>query len=484
MDSPQHATRHLAACLATVVLLAGCTRLSPPGGPTDDGPAPSPSASPSPKPSVASTVWETKLDLIGEPVVLDEVIVAYLKTAGAVVLTGIDPLTGAQLWRRAVSPAGDHGWSLDKPAVLVRDGRVWVAGAAATGAGRHRVVLMDAMTGKEQDIGSASLWVRQLPRPCPTNEDVFCLQAYLPDADEATDFVLDPGVPALTALPETDRTFHGRHVFTHDGDDIESVGYLDGAGVVWEQAYTAVFGPDAEVFASNAVWHDSGSSPIIVGQGGLAMPDDPSVGDRTTAARTSTVGVDRATGKRLWSVPGAEQCHEEPDPEPTPDVFIACQVTAGELVIIERSETGYSYKAERLEEQLVGIDRATGKILWAHPMAPASEQTPRSFIPSEKRAAIHVAGSRVLVVDLTNGEAEPVPADAELACREWRDGVSLNRGDDETNEYHAGTGVIPCAPTGDALPVWSPESLAWGGKRAGELYIVAGLDSLAAYRLV
>ncbi|SHJ96506.1 PQQ-like domain-containing protein [Tessaracoccus bendigoensis DSM 12906] len=487
MATYQHAARPLIVCLATVLLLTGCAAITPrTGSSSHRQDASSQSVAtpvPSPEPSVASTVWESEVDVVGDPVVLDDVIVAYLKTAGGVILTGIDPLTGDQLWRRAVSPAGDSWFALDKPAMLVRDGRIWVAAASATGAGRHRVVLMDAMTGKEQDIGSASLWVRRLPHPCPSDEDVFCLQAYLPDADEATAFVLDPGVPALTALPETDRTFQGRHVFTRDGEDSDSVGYLDGTGVVWEQAYTALFGPDAEVDPNNAAWHDSGSSPIIVGEGGLAMPDDPAVGDRSTLAMTSTVGLDRATGKLLWSVPGAERCFEEPEPEPTPDIFIACQVTAGELVITESSETGFSYKVEGREEQLVGIDRATGRILWTQPFVPADEEAPRQFLPNGTRAVIPVEGLGVQVVDLTTGEATPVPPGAELACRTWRDNVTLTRSNGDSFQYVAGHGVNPCDAAGEALTAWSPESLAWGGQRAGELYIVAGEDSLAAYRV-
>lgn len=85
-----------------------------------------------------------------------------------------------------------------------------------------------------------------------------------------------------------------------------------------------------------------------------------------------------------------------------------------------------------------------------------------------------------LVVDLTSGATRR--AKTELACERRRADVTLQYGD-EPAEFYAGLGRYPCDRTGRETGAWTPASLAWAGEEVGGLLIVAGLETLSAYRV-
>lgn len=476
-----------------LLFLVGCTAPAPdtPSTPPESTPvsiAPSPSPSPEP---VARLAWETEVDLIGEPVVTDEVIVSYIDTGSGLVLAGFDPKTGEVLWRRSAATSGQATGVPLNASVIEHGGRIWAAAVAMDADGQHRVVVLDAATGQQVTLRHESLWATSRPWRCADDDPAFCFDAVYSSSEdrEIMAFRVDPDKGTVEV--DSDRNtglntrFLGARVYSTndrpaDGGE-EILGYVQDGKTLWSHPYETVFGPGSSSDGGWS-WSDRDDHPVVVGQGYVDVPrEEPVVGDSFPAVDGVTVGLQRTTGEIAWRIEASEACPMEFDPTPEgSDAFIACLLSGGEYVVEADPDGGLRTQPVDIVADMVGIDRTSGEILWRHPLSGDDYVHADFFAQKESDLAIRGRDGATREVDLLTGEAVEVAPDEELACLSDRGYISLPWGD-RIGEYSRGHGRLPCDRTGKELVEWAPESLSWGGRRAGDLVIVAGMTTLSAY---
>jgi hypothetical protein len=229
-------------------------------------------------------------------------------------------------------------------------------------------------------------------------------------------------------------------------------------------------------------------------------PDRPHTLELDATTSRTLIAVERETGEVVWRLPGGDMlCHAvhgytiEPDAASIP----ICLATAGGFV--------YDLGSEEMIEQddivasIAEVDVATGEIGWELPGLGAdsiAHVVRLVEVAYGARGPLTVAGDadEVSLVNLTDGEAYPMPENAGYVCRSERTDVELEfEGSPFTGGinpistgYPAGWYQFPCDDKGAAIEGWTRGSVRVAGYTApgdGTTVVLPLEGSLAAFKL-
>ena len=483
--------RHF-ALLVTVALLVGCAGTPTPTPTPDDVPTTTEAAAPSPSPTpepVAVKVWETPAEVLGQPAVAGDVIVSYLRSHDRMVLAGFSATDGTLLWRRAAKPGFVAPGVEIAPSIVEHEGRTWTAALAGWEGGWHVVNLIDARTGATV-TADPTVVPYSRPRPCADDVPAFCFRGQLADGGASQPLRLaipsgDLGADPAAATVRDARSL-GVHVFaTNDRPyegGVEMLGYADDDVVRWERRYQDVFGVGSSSDGGWAWW--DANAPII-GYGGPILYDTPKIGERRPLTDDLLVALDPATGAGLWQLPGGTYCPMEIDEwSEGSDQFIGCRFTAGEVLFVAGEDGELDTELEGVERELEAIEVATGRIRWSHAMSPTYfvDEFEARQLSSGPRVVMRGQDESLVIVSRDDGAVSaPEPGEV-FACERERVGVRFDFYSTPA-EFNAGSERFPCDAAGAPVDDWTPAALEAGAHKLGDLLIVSGPDSLAAYRI-
>lgn len=455
------------------------------GAAEDQGTAATASASPDAASVTAEELplgepeWVYEAPMLSGPVEADGLVLAYVASdesmdAVDLRLVGIDPSTGEQAWSAAASPSTLH--TLEEPAVV----GATVMTAVGSGEGEWADLVVRAVADGSQVARSADpVALGWGPYPCDDPDQGFCFSGWLPGTEEMTDYhaVVDGEDVTIAEVPTTDAEEDHRLgvVGPYAGSEDPDVfrGYQDGE-LLWEL-------PAAE--AGHEVTEHETRLGRYSGSGGdmdgvyqydlfLGPAQEPGEELRLPLAKHRHIGIDEATGELLWSEPQTSGC---PGGSATDGVVVVC-TGAGDAVVTP--DGTLEYDAEDVE--LRGLDDRTGEELWSVDIT-AEDWTAMDRLPvtlDDTIVHVQVDGERKLL-DGRSGE-EVDRADVRYDCWEfvpWTSSVD----DGETAREGASMSfacLLDGAPTDP--PTW--ESAGSIGVIAGDLVVTATPAGLYAYR--
>lgn len=470
------------ALVGLLAVLAACTPTTPPA-PTATSPT---------QPSRAQVLWTAKAKLVGWPAVAGETVVSYLQGPRGLQIAAWDVTTGAQLWRtRADAGHQATGVMIDADVVQAA-GRAYVAflipGPAT---GWQRLVVADVRTGKHRKLNWSYFWATSRPTAC-RDERSFCLTGYRIIDDDDLAFRVDSATGKVTrdrttGLP-ANTTLLGEHVFATDDrapDGVEQLGWAEGGAVTWRRPYAEVFGPSS-TSDSGWDWDDEDGRDVVVGTGWREDPhgEDLEATVETTrdATLVRTVGLDRKTGRTLWSLDGVDRCAFAELRGEAGEPAVLCRIKAG-TQHWERTGSGIDYTETGYDVEVIGIDVVSGAQVWSVPIGGDGfdfTEGDHWFAPREDIVVPRAGGA--IRIDRSTGAVSEVPANDVLVClADLPPFVRTMDGDVE--RHQVGAAVLPCDASRTKLDHWTAESIESVGRDAGDnRWIVPTVDGLVALR--
>lgn len=266
------------------------------------------------------------------------------------------------------------------------------------------------------------------------------------------------------------------------------VSYRPETGEGWERKYTDIFGKGTT--PDDGWWWrvpDDEELPII---GYSSSPWAGSDKNRTTLLTGKRmVGLDRDTGKTLWSVSGAEPCDQAADTD-TEGKTVVCRYRAGTLKVKESDgERVPTWKGVNL--QLVKLDLTDGSTDWELDLGGESAnyqwQGRGGLYYAHGDQTVVVQDDRAVRISQATGKATALPDDAVLLCNRsytsvpqrsaWTGGQLLEDHYSTLDKYQR------CSPDGE---VGIQGDLTYGtlqvaGYDTTEISVVADGPGLVAY---
>ncbi|GAA1391016.1 hypothetical protein [Luteococcus peritonei] len=383
------------ASLLAALLLASCSATPQTTAPTAPAPASSTAAGSDPDPAVSpqasrETVTAAVAWTNTHSVPLSDV----TSVAGqALVVAGVDRrlevqslnlATGEVVWaHRVTASLVSPQQPIDVTALANR--YVAVLEPLSGGGQRARLQLLD-VTQKGRIVGGSGTYqFTSFPETCPDDSSSVCARAVR--GTTAVEVRLRPGSPAREVrLADSGDSYQdlassGLVRFLDPATRTVTIGVEQGGKLRWKKSEKELFGK----LSTDGGWYFRREGDVIHGSVGLARP-------RSTdqlPVRYLGVGLDARTGKRLWSLPGADLgCAS------TTEVVLACRWQAGRVLPSGLLDGGRMV--------LQRLDPTTGKALWT---------TRPLFVTGRIAARLGQAGDGVvveetdgrIVVDVTTG---------------------------------------------------------------------------------
>lgn len=445
-----------AASLGLVLLLAGC--VPPEADPDAEETGPQIDLA-----TMVDPTWSLEGLPIGSVAVGDGYGATYMESnAGDLAIAVFNAETGAPVWQDSASP-GAVTPGIQITANLVEfEGASYVTYLKPRGESQwQELVVANIATGEKMRLANPSypadeltrVWANSRPTECADGKDV-CFLGYLRETEDQTAFraVLGNAVvvpdPDLT-LSASSRMLGDRVYSTNSRPPAgtELLGYGAGGATVWEKPYTEVFGAG---YSSDAgwAWYDGGEGDVIMGYGSdFAAPSD-AYPKTFSMLGNSFVGLDRATGETVWTVPEFyPSCAATSGSFSYDDEIIAgCRIIAGEQVVADAASEAVM---TGLEMEIVGVNVTTGEIEWT--IAGAGDTSnyfaaSGAFAGSGKIRAMLLDGE-VALVDLADGTSSPLPDDAQMACSYDRGDfttAAITAGEAKDQPFSSGERQVPC----------------------------------------
>ena len=419
-------TRRRALALGlTLALLAALVACTP------DEPAAAPVR------TTVEQIWTTAgLEPVSAVRNIGGVAVVYGTTPGGLVLYGLDPATGAQLWSKpAAMPTADA------TSVGVREIAGSVAYFRSTGIPRmNQLVLADPRTGTDRTATPPRYWSGYSPT-CESDQSVACLSAWVntPDGWTSQTLRVDPAsgvtapVSSSTANAPDDSTplINGLYYSFLDNpgdatdassDDREiSIGrWVDGASA-WTKRATELFGPalpqPRQLWMSKPQDRDYATITAVGSGLGIVSPTLDLAKDIATNAYSLSDGSTRWKREGAWM-----GCGDDPfvDRAAEPGDVISdeylCQYT-GSALVSSNIRDDSRLTTTNLTVTMERIDPATGEVRWSSAMGDAKPLAGDTSGPLESALLddnhlFEPNSAGGLVVDLETGETRaPLPED-------------------------------------------------------------------------
>jgi outer membrane protein assembly factor BamB len=458
--------KHLAPAAALVVifaLLTGCT----PSAPTS-----------APSPQQVRAIWRTPANLVGQPQVVGDTIVSYLRVKQKLLVAAWDLGTGRLLWNTAAETTTEaSGIKLSLNAITVEN-KDYVAYIAKKRNGTWReVVVAEARTGRRTSRNLV-VWPSSPPRACSDGQ-AFCMQGYRPSAvNTQVNLRINPLAPALTTdrsdgLPTNSRLL-GLDIFASEvrpPQGIETFGRMTDNKIIWQRPYAEVFG---KTVSSDNGWafHDNDKGIIAgIGYAERCEVTTKAGSEIKTCDETHNrmVGLNHDTGATVWSINGIDQCPNTAILEATSaDRIIICRNKKGTSTYTEKGGW-WDFTSKTGQYELLAVNHQTGEVLWHTDLGTQTTAAGEStFLSSDEQLILKPNGTTT-VYDLATGVGAPASAASRLMCNRERLSLRLHRlGHDELTDYNIGKDVEPCDGNGKAIKEIPAEWVPAAGIDAGD----------------
>lgn len=399
--------------------------------------------------------WSIRLDAIGQPVVVDDVavVLATNRDRGLDVV-GVGVRDGGVRWRHAYDVAPYlHGQVLTPEVLESRSGRRFVVyveedrDRRPDEAPATAVVALDPGTGKEVRrllLAALGAWAEHPLAPCADGHDA-CSSGFngRPARDTAWRLDLDTWrVRRVPGAPDGARPIGGYGLLSSAARPGEELVGLDADGERWRRPITEVFGRRATTDWGWSVDHVE-DLDVYTGSVGIAPPRRAQArfdaGEAVTyrpSLLRREVGVDAATGEVLWRIPGATSACAYG----AEGVGVAC-VARGRIT----EQRGEDIDWDDLEVELRGYDLRTGEPDWSLSLTSrfARAMWVREVAPLGPGGLVVVTSDGPVHVAYDDGATTPVARRTVLFCA-----------DDLTRIEVYGVGrlggrlLFPCDPSG------------------------------------
>ncbi|WP_029145762.1 PQQ-binding-like beta-propeller repeat protein [Microbacterium luticocti] len=439
---------------ASAVLVAGCTVIP------DAKPTP-----PSAWTQAATPIWRNHEALMSVPRVTGDTVLAYVSDGdGGEAVVAWDAATGVERWRHAAVPGEQAPGVRHRIPLLDDAGTTYTAFLAPLPDDWNEnwgsLQVVDVVTGEPRRDAVRFLYGTR-PEVCG---DTFCLSALFDGETQlhARQYALDDGTIEDARRSDDDPApyldggwFLGDYVSVKGASGKQMLRYGTDGRIRWERPYTDVFGAAATT-EGGWMWDDGHLDLPVIGLGG---PARQARGDTYTVdvAGSRLVGLDRATGKTVWSIPGAGQCEVTQAYVRDDGTLVACRVNSGTAQWPTTDKKLSRLRFTDFDMDLIGVDAKTGTIRWTVPLG----ADPRNFVslagPSLYSGGDPVAwiDDRATAIDPKTGATTPFPKDATLLCVDEATDIDLISvyGDADTGEfaYPAADRLYPCRSDGTRL---------------------------------
>ena len=485
----------LAALAAGIVGLSGCTG---PGAPANQAEQPDPWSTP------ASTLWSAEAELVGDPVVGEDVVVSYVRADQGVAIAAWDLTTGAELWSAPAVVGGSPPGVQVNASVVVAGGQQFIAYFVPHVREEYRrVVVADMRTGAAVPIEAAEVMASTHIQGCAGKSHVFCFEGVLAGDETVAQYELDPvtGIVAQSAerkLPEHARMIGGWVFATAHRPPAgqEMLGLLHAGQIVWTRPYEEVFGLG---FSSDGGWDwsDGHDLDVIVGTGRYVEAYHPAdVEPPADPALHRTVGLQRETGATVWSLDDTTGCPFQPGLGVLDGVVVLCTLNKG-TAQDPNSESpngeNQTDEAQTDENQIarpaytdvtmIGVDATTGKTVWSVPVGDAVLGPADSGFHSGYETLVVDVEGTVTLVDAVEGPQRALPENATVACWQNREPLELMFGG-ELRAFSIGEDHLPCDASGAQQATFSIGAAQLAGEDApGGLRVIATPGALIAVQI-
>ncbi|MEP6560072.1 MAG: hypothetical protein ABJD68_03235 [Nakamurella sp.] len=447
-------------------------------------------------------VWTaTGIDPVSPVQNVGGVAVVYGTTPAGLMIYGLDPTTGAQLWSKpTIVPSADSGgfaWAprLDTAVTYFRP----------TGTDRlTQLVLADPKTGVDESVSAARYWSTH-PPTCTSDSLSVCLNAYVQDDDgdfssrtfrvsqstghtapvSTSPPVATPGVKSLPV--------NGLYYTTvSDGQPAMLGRWVDNASL-WAKPMVEVFGaglPAPQRFEMPAEQNAELGTLVAYGEA-------PNIADRAPLDLSTNVVssvFSLADGSSTWMSQGAWLgCGGDPMLARTggsvdsKDGYL-CRYT-GSATRTAEPEFSSNLITSNLRVVLERIDQATGAPSWSTEVGDAkrlaSDTTGAESALLDDTTLFEPNSTGGLVIDLENGHTRPPTAGDIFWCEEKADFIRSEP------EYQASTPSVrgeidgvyrTCTSTGDDAPLPSSQiPSAIGASFDQQIRVIALKDGVTGF---
>ncbi|WP_435745662.1 PQQ-binding-like beta-propeller repeat protein [Microbacterium sp. PMB16] len=412
--------------LVAALVLAGCT----------------PGAEPDPLTqgweTQAAVAWTADDRLLSAPAVADGVYLAYVVGEDAsTAMVARDLATGTELWRRPTfvgndSPDTEHGVAVTR----LEDG-TWSVAVLLPTSGENAAYFgtfaaLDLHSGESLSPGLSTtlLWGTR-PTVCG---DTFCVTAAQADTEYETQkslmFDLADG-GSLVPTTGADAPFLeggqmlGTYVSVSDAAaGPEQLRYGRGGEYRWTRPYADVFGTGT-TSAAGWAWKDAESDLPLLGVGlaftATAADDSKPYDVVVDYGSLRFVALDPDSGDTVWEHQATAPCDFTTGlVDPVDGVLTLCRFASGSLSWHWNGTSAEDVSYDDFETDLIGVDAATGKVLWEVPFG--GDTT--SIRSADEGGTSYLAGPRVpmsldgvvTLVDPKDGSLTPLPPKARLLC--------------------------------------------------------------------
>jgi len=442
----------LALAAVLVVGVTGCT-----GG-----------DSPSARTTVEKVWTAAGIAPVSEVRAVGGVAVVYGTAGHDLMVYGLDPVTGAQLWSKPAALPTNQSDSIE-----VREIDGAVAYLRPTGTARlSQLVLADPTTGADLTVSAARYWYT-LPGRCSDDAWV-CPTSYVQRSDGRWDLrrfrvnrATGDTVPVEVADPATDgyQLPVGDLFYAYPADGTTQIGRRVDGSVLWTKPSSDIWGPALPKPWNFNMSDSAGHGFVVVTAEGRGT-DQPGGTQLDLAKDVASASVSLADGGVRWVSPGAAVgCGADPylwwdvtkDSADTP--AYRCRYT-GTAVRNWSALSGAQLTTTGLSVTIEAFDPATGDVRWKADVgdarALASDTTgQRSALLDDTHLFVaNSAGG--LVVDLQTGQSRPTTADDVLWCSDEsafpRPEPYFQQSTAITTAKRSGV-VHPCRPDGSAAPL-------------------------------
>lgn len=448
--------------------------------------------------------WTVDAQLLSDPVILDNVVVAYtVGTDGDEQITAWRLENGKVLWHQIVLP-GTTPRGVDHTIAALEDDDRWLIAALVPRDEHHdpasdwsRFTVFDATTGVPvyRQLRSTWFWGE---RPSVCNEKrAFCLDGhqYSDVTSEASPLMFAPGDDAISiadyeGAPFLDGGFSiGGHINVK-GEDLR---YGVDGEILWSRDYEEVFVAGANTSAGWA-WRELNDTeePRLLGVGYDATAHDNLNYDKPFDAevplgRGTAVGLDPEDGATLWRLEDIRPCAvEDGSLSIYDDVAVLCRFSSGTFSWHWDGSAATNIEYADVEQEMIGVDVETGEVLWKH----ALDNIPANYASSlhdgrrfrSAAGPIITVGGTARAVDPEDGTLSRVDEHATLLCAAPQAQVELSSIWDDPTYLTADIFQL-CDAKGEALNdgVLSRATLDAAGFAADEPAAINTVDGLALY---
>ena len=460
-----HPARHALAALLLASACASATR--------ETG-ARAPSTSPTAAAPRTMLAWvNTELRPIAQPLAVGGVAVGVVSAdSRKLLLVGVDPATGHELWRQPLTPSMVSTGTIFHLQKLGDDRVAYFRPTRADGC-HAELVVADARTGRdivktpEAVFTSWATLCRNGKDLCTTSRPVVYGSVSSYRMDVATGRYLE----VTAGIPHSADALIKDLLDLDDGPD-RTLALLRDGKVAWRVRESSAFplGPSGR---KGFGWYLFADQHVLVGSvRGHGTPVGPKrfIWDLPTIS--ASVGISEATGEVLWRDPGSD---------------FKCRLGYMEYPVRCRSrgtviyDHGVPTSLEGLDVTVEGFDVTTGKTTWSVPLGAATVLFDASVYRSVAgESEVVLPSSRgPIVLDLATGAVEPAKPGATFWCMKGatyeseppirsRDGFSIHY------FRFGGRHAAICDARGEParqLPSWAATAAA--GARVGDHAVLA-----------